>query len=66
MLNGIAMEARLAGLNVWDKDIRRYVRSNMVKNYNPIEEYLWTVDGRWDGKDHIGRLAGTVPTDNRQ
>ena len=66
VLNGIAMEARLAGLNVWDKDIRRYVRSNMVKNYNPIEEYLWTVDGRWDGKDHIGRLAGTVPTDNRQ
>lgn len=65
VLNGFAMEARLAGLNVWDKDIRRYVGSNMVTVYNPIEEYLWTVDGRWDGKDHIGRLARTVPTDNK-
>ena len=62
--NSIAMEARLAGLNVWDKDINRYLRSTMVKDYNPIEEYLWRIEGKWDGKDHIGRLAATVPSDN--
>jgi len=62
VLNSIAMEARLAGLNVWDKDVSRYVRSNMVRQFNPIESYLWSLHGRWDGKDHIGRLIRTVPT----
>ena len=62
--NGIAMEARLAGLNVWDKDIHRYLRSSLVRPYDPIDEYLWSVRGQWDGKDHIGRLARTVPNDN--
>ena len=64
--NTLAMKARLAGLNVWDKDINRYVKSNMIRNYNPIEEYLWEVRDKWDGRDHIGTLAATVPTDNPQ
>lgn len=62
--NGMAMEARLAGLNIWDKDVHRYLRSSLVRPYDPIDEYLWSVRGQWDGKDHIGRLARTVPNDN--
>ena len=62
--NTLAMEARLAGLNVWDKDINRYVKSNMIRNYDPIDEYLFDVRDKWDGKDHIGALAATVPTNN--
>ena len=62
--NTLAMEARLAGLNVWDKDVNRYVKSNMIRSYNPIEEYLWEVRDKWDGQDHIGMLAATVPTSN--
>ena len=62
--NSFAMEARLSGLNVWDKDVSRFVTSNMVKNYNPVDDYLWSVHGKWDGKDHIRSLARLVPTDN--
>ena len=62
--NGMAMEARLAGVNVWDKDIHRYLKSSLVRQYDPIDKYLWSVRGQWDGKDHIGRLARTVPNDN--
>ena len=62
--NSLAMEARLAGLDVWDRDINRYLKSNMVQTYNPIDEYLWQLSGKWDGTDHIGRLARTVPTRN--
>ena len=62
--NGMAMEARLAGLDIWDKDIHRYLKSSLVRPYDPIDEYLWGVRGKWDGKDHIGRLARTVPNDN--
>ena len=62
--NSMAMEARLAGLNVWDKDVSRFLKSNRVQLYNPIDEYLWNLHGKWDGKDHIGQLAKTVPTNN--
>lgn len=64
VINSFTMDARLTGLNVWDKDVSRYVKSDKIRNYNPIEEYLWEVHGKWDGTDHIGRLAQTVPTKN--
>ena len=62
--NGMAMEARLAGINAWDKDVSRYLKSNLVRNYNPVEEYLWNLHEKWDGTDHIGALAASVPTKN--
>lgn len=62
--NGLAMEARLAGLDVWDKDIKRYLRSDMVRAYNPIKEYLWGLYKKWDGYDYIGDLAKRVPNNN--
>ena len=62
--NSFSMEARLAGLDVWDKDITRFVMSKMITNYDPIDEYLWRVHNKWDGKDHIRNLARRVPTDN--
>ena len=61
---GFTMEARLAGINVWDLDVSRFLKSNFIKTYNPIEEYLWNLRDKWDGRDHIGNLARTVPTDN--
>lgn len=64
MLNRLAVEARLAGLDAWDKDVTRYLKSGIIREYNPIHEYLWRVKGSWDGKDHIGKLAACVPTDN--
>ncbi|MDN5554171.1 VapE domain-containing protein [Prevotella sp.] len=62
--NRMAIEARLEGMNAWDKDITRYVESDYVKNYNPIEDFLWKCRGKWDGHDRIRELARTVPTNN--
>ena len=64
MQNSLSIEAREEGLNVWDKDITRYLKSKYIPTYDPIDEYLWQLHNKWDGKDHIGRLARTVPTDN--
>ena len=63
-LKGITMEVRLGGINARDNDVRRYVQSSMILQYNPIGEYLWEQYGKWDGKDHIRQLARTVPTNN--
>lgn len=65
-INGLTIEARLAGLQVKDHDVRRYVRSNLIRKFDPIESYLWELNGKWDGKDHIRRLARTVPCDLKQ
>lgn len=62
-VNGFTTDARLAGLEVWDRDVTRYVKSDKIRPFNPVEEYLWQVHTKWDGRDHIGRLAQTVPTD---
>ena len=62
--NTMAMEARLAGINIWDKDVNRYIKSNMIRKYDPVSEYLYDLTDKWDGRDHIGALAATVPTNN--
>ena len=64
VLNQMAIECRLEGLDAWDKDVSRYVRSAYVPVYNPVDEYLGQCRGKWDGKDHIRELARRVPTKN--
>ena len=64
MRNTIAIKARLDGIDAWDKDIRRYTESGFVKAFNPVDDFLKGLQGRWDGKDHIKALADCVPNDN--
>ena len=64
MRNTIAIKARLDGIDAWDKDIRRYTESSFVKAFNPVDDFLNSLRGRWDGKDHIKALADCVPNDN--
>ena len=64
MRNTIAIKARLDGIDVWDKDIRRYTESRFVKSFNPVDDFLNRLRGRWDGNDHIKALADCVPNDN--
>lgn len=63
-LKGLTMKVRLGGVDARDNDVRRYVQSNMIRPFNPIGDYLWEQYGKWDGKDHIRKLARTVPTNN--
>lgn len=60
VLNGICLEAQQEGIELWDKDIRRYIYSPRVAIYNPLQEFLFNLP-RWDGKDRIRELAGRVP-----
>ena len=63
-MKGMTMKVRLAGLDARDNDVRRYVQSDMIRPFNPIGDYLWEQYDKWDGKDHIRKLARTVPTNN--
>lgn len=60
-MNGICLDAQDEGLFIWDRDVRRYLSSNRVPLYNPLEEYVNTLP-EWDGKDHIRAFASRIRT----
>lgn len=60
-LNSISLNAQAEGLAVWDRDIKRYVHSDKIPFYNPIDDYLNNLPV-WDGTDRIRPLADQVPT----
>ena len=59
--NSIALDAFEEGLEILDRDVDRFLGSDRVPRFNPVEEYLRHT-GPWDGTDRIRRLAECVPT----
>jgi hypothetical protein len=60
--NSITMRALEQGIRCWDKDIRRYVNSDDIERYDPLNDYLEHLP-RWDGKDRVTTLAERIPTE---
>ena len=60
----MTLDVQLADIRVSIKDVRNFLESDYIVNYDPIDEYLFQCEGKWDGKDHIRALARTVPTAN--
>ena len=63
MLRRIILEVQREGIEVGPNDIRNYIESDYVRQFDPVGDYLASCEGAWDGHDHIGDLARTVPTD---
>jgi hypothetical protein len=57
--NSIAICALKEGIQAWDRDIDRFLHSDYVPVYNPVEDYLYDL-GEWDGRDRIRELADKV------
>lgn len=64
--NRMAIEVKLGGIDASTKDVRDFIESDYITSYSPIDDFLNTCDGIWDGRDHIAALAHTVPTDMPQ
>ena len=61
-LRSIVVEEMKEGGESWMSDIRTYVESAHVSDYNPIHEFLAGC-GEWDGKaDYIEDFARRLPT----
>lgn len=60
----MTLDVQLADIRVSIKNVRNFLESDYIANYDPIDEYLFQCEGKWDGKDHIRALARTVPTAN--
>lgn len=62
----MTLQVQLADICVSIKDVRNFLESDYIRSYDPVDDYLYQCQGRWDGRDHIRTLARTVPTDNPQ
>ena len=62
--NTMAIKALKAGVESWDKDLNRYIDSNLIPRYYPMEDFIRHLP-KWNGKhDYVGELARRVKTDN--
>ena len=60
--NSMTMRALEQGIRCWDKDIRRFVNSDDIELYDPINDWLEHLP-KWDGVDRVTSLAQRVKTD---
>ncbi|WP_300729523.1 VapE domain-containing protein [uncultured Bacteroides sp.] len=58
-LNSLCLDAHDAGINCWDKDLVRFVKSTHVGSYHPFRLYMDTLP-EWDGTDYVTPLARRV------
>ena len=62
--NTMAIKALKAGVDSWDKDLARYIDSDLIPRYYPMEDYIRHLP-KWNGKhDYADELARRVKTDN--
>ena len=65
VMNTMIQECHESGLDVFDRDMKRYLGSTRIRDYNVARAYLNDITERWDGvTDHIGALADRVPCRN--
>ena len=62
-MNTMSIRALKAGLDSWDKDIKRYVESTMIPEFDPVNEWLEQLP-KWDGQDRVTPLAERIKTSN--
>ena len=62
-MNTMSLQALKAGLDSWDKDIKRYVESTLIPEYDPVNEWLEQLP-KWDGQDRVTPLAERIKTDS--
>ena len=61
-MNTLSMEAIETGIDCWDRDIQRFVRSRRISEYHPFTAYIEQLP-EWDGKDRVSALARRVSDD---
>lgn len=61
-MNSLSMEAIETGIDCWDRDIQRFVRSRRISEYHPFTAYFEHLP-EWDGTDRVSALARRVSED---
>ncbi|MCR4995017.1 MAG: hypothetical protein K6A32_06550 [Bacteroidales bacterium] len=64
-LNTMLQECHESGLDIKERDMKRYLSSTRIRDYHAARAYLYAQKGKWDGRtDYIGAIADRVPCHN--
>ena len=61
-MNSLSLEAIEMGIDCWDRDIQRFVRSRRISEYHPFTAYFEQLP-EWDGTERVSALARRVSDD---
>lgn len=61
--NSITLDAHEEGIDMWDRDVKRYLTSDRVVTYNPFDEFFDSLPA-WDKRSRIDKFFRRVPTDD--
>ena len=61
--NTMAINALKAGVESWDKDLARYIDSNLIPRYYPMEDFIRHLPAYTGEHDYVGEVARRVKTD---
>src|SRR5574344_893775 len=59
-VNSMTQDALMEGLKSWDKDAQRYINSDNIEEFDPINDHL-EQRAEWAGTDRIGARAARGP-----
>ncbi len=51
------------GIELWDRDIDRYLNSSRIQNFDPVQDWIFSLP-EWDGVDRVGSLVNCIPSDD--
>ena len=65
VINSMAVSAQEEGIDMWDRDVKRFLKSNRVCPYNPFDEFIASLP-KWDKHPRIDKLFRRIPVDDEQ
>lgn len=65
VINSMAVNAQEEGIDMWDRDVRRYLKSDRVYPYDPFDDYFRSLP-RWDHRPRIDKFFRRIPVDDEQ
>jgi hypothetical protein len=63
VMKTMTQNALISGLKSWDKDMLRFIGSDKIAQFDPVNDYLDRLPA-WDGKERIEELAARIATAN--
>ena len=62
-INSMAVNAQEEGIEMWDRDVKRFMKSNRVCPFNPFDDFLDSLP-KWDHRPRIDKLFRRIPVDD--
>jgi predicted P-loop ATPase len=62
--DALTVELNKNDIDINPINLKTILNSDFVIEYNPFKSYFESLKLKWDGKDHVKKLASTVKTDN--